>query len=174
MYLATDHHRHRQPPPETCSQGHSTTLILPTSEGGVLCLVCLSNLISNPKSPTIHVSYALSQLSHALSQNEFVDSIVTFHPHFLVSPLIHSLASFNDAPIAKQIVDLVLQICEFADSDVYGDFVARISDRLSSGSLAWSRQQIYTVMLFSVMRLFFSPLCTSYTFRVFLSLCIYI
>ncbi|XP_027167099.1 protein PRD1 [Coffea eugenioides] len=144
FFTIAHHHSPPSPPPyEACSQGHSTALNLPTSEGGRICLVCLSNLISNPKSPTVHVSYALSQLSQALAQPQFLHSFVTFHSHFLISPLIQSLSAFNDAAIAAQIVDLVLLICDAAkDGQVYGEFVAKVTDRLSSYSLAWSCQQL--------------------------------
>ncbi|KAL3507195.1 hypothetical protein ACH5RR_032577 [Cinchona calisaya] len=149
MFFATAHN-HPSPltppspsPYETCSQGHSTALNLPTSEGGRICLVCLSNLISNQKSPTIHVSYALSQLSQALIQPQFLHSFITFHSHFLISPLVNSLSAFHDAAIAAQIVDLVLRMCDAAkDDQVYGEFVAKVSDRLSSYSLAFSCQQL--------------------------------
>nr|GMD33079.1 protein PRD1 [Ipomoea batatas] len=132
-------------PPQTCAQGHRTTLILPTEEGGSICLLCFSNLISNPRSPTVHVSYALSQLSIALSQSQFRHAFFTFHSHFLISPLVVVLSSFHDDPIAQQTVDLIVQICDAANFEVFQEFVARVSDRLSAGSLAWSRRQHYTV-----------------------------
>nr|GME03957.1 protein PRD1 [Ipomoea batatas] len=132
-------------PPQTCAQGHRTTLILPTEEGGSICLLCFSNLISNPRSPTVHVSYALSQLSIALSQSQFRHAFFTFHSHFLISPLVAVLSSFHDDPIAQQTVDLIVQICDAANFEVFQEFVARVSDRLSAGSLAWSRRQHYTV-----------------------------
>lgn len=140
------------PPPPSCSQGHLSNLILPTAEGGSICLLCLSNLLSNPNSPTVHVSYALSQLFQALSQPLFLRSFLTFHSHFLISPLVSVLSSFDDKPIAKQTIDLIVNICEASNNhsehnneDVYKEFVARVSDRLSSGSLAWSRRQLYMV-----------------------------
>ena len=34
------------------------------------------------------------------------------------------------------------------DGSLCDDFLARVSDRLSSGALAWSRRQVYMVMLF--------------------------
>lgn len=140
------------PPPETCTQGHRSTLILPTAEGGSICLLCLSNLLSNPKSNTVHVSYALSQLSQALSQPQFLHSLLTFHPHFLISPLVSILSNFDDEPIAKQTIDLIQTLCDGSKSncirnqDVRSEFVARVSDFLSSGSLAWSRRQLYMVI----------------------------
>lgn len=133
------------PSPTTCSQGHSLSLILHTIEGGSICLLCLSNLISNPNSPTVHVSYALSQLSQALSQPQFLHSLLTFHPHFLISPLVAALSSFDDEPIAKQVIDLIMQLCGSSEESVYGEFVARVSDRVASGALAWGRRQVFTV-----------------------------
>ncbi|KAF4378879.1 hypothetical protein G4B88_008349 [Cannabis sativa] len=151
-----DHMRHcvsSQPPPLTtsspsssCSQGHRSSMILQTNEGGSICLICFSNLISEPHSPTLHVSYALSQLSIAISQPPFLRSLLSFHPLLLVSPLVSALSSFDDAPLARQIVDLVAALCASADSEhssVHGSFVARVSDRLSSGALCWSRRQVY-------------------------------
>ncbi|XP_071736221.1 protein PUTATIVE RECOMBINATION INITIATION DEFECT 1-like [Rutidosis leptorrhynchoides] len=135
------HLRHQQY--LTCSQGHTSSLILQTLEGGSICLVCLSNLISNPNSPTVHVSYALSQLSHAISQPQFSHNLFTFHPHFLVSPLVTAISSFDDEPLAKQMIDLINQLCKSGEFSVYGEFVARVSDQLCSGSLSWSRRQVY-------------------------------
>lgn len=141
-----------QPAPETCSQGHRSTLILPTAEGGSICLLCLANLLSNPKSPTIHISYALSQLSQALDQPHFFRYLLTFHSHFLVSPLVSVLSYFDDEPIAKQSIDLIQILCDGSRSnsncnqDLHKDFVARVSDCLSSGSLGWSRRQWYMVI----------------------------
>ncbi|KAL6960058.1 hypothetical protein U1Q18_025090 [Sarracenia purpurea var. burkii] len=129
----------------TCSQGHRSSLILQTREGGSICLLCLSNLISNPRSPTIHVSYALSQLSLAVSQPPFLRDLIRLHPHFLVSPLVEALSCFDDEPIARQVIDLVSELCNSGSDSVYGEFVARITGRLSSGELAWSRRQLYTL-----------------------------
>jgi hypothetical protein len=132
--------------PTTCSQGHRSTLVLQTKQGGSICLLCFSNLVSNPQSPTVHVSYALSQLSQALSDPPFLRSLLTFHPQLLVSPLVQALASFDDDPIARQVVDLVTALCDSSHPSLSADFVARLSDRLSSGALAWSRRQVYTVI----------------------------
>lgn len=137
---------------DTCTQGHRSTLMLPTEEGGSICLLCLSDLLSNPKSPTIHVSYALSQLSQALDQPHFFQSLLTFHSHFLISPLVAVLSNFDDEPIAKQSIDLIQILCDGSRNNCNGnqvlhrDFVARVSDFLSSGSLAWSRRQLYMVV----------------------------
>ena len=131
----------------SCSQGHRSSLNLQTQEGGSICLLCFSNLISNAHSPTIHVSYALSQLSRALSQPHFLNSVLTFHPHFLVSPLIAAISSFDDEPIACQVIDLILALCASEDASVYANFVARVSDRLASGDLGWSCRQLYMVIL---------------------------
>ncbi|KAM1049872.1 hypothetical protein ACFX11_031935 [Malus domestica] len=139
------------PSPTACSQGHRSTLILQTKQGGSICLLCFSNLISNPQSPTVHVSYALSQLSQAISDPPFLRSLLTFHSHFLVSPLVHALSSFDDDPIARQVVRLVSALCDLADASLSADFVARVSDRLSSGSLAWSRRQVYTLHCLGVL-----------------------
>ncbi|CAI9776135.1 unnamed protein product [Fraxinus pennsylvanica] len=145
------------PPPPLCSQGHLSNLILPTAEGGSICLLCLSNLLSNPNSPTVHVSYALSQLFQALSQPLFLRNFLTFHSHFLISPLVSVLSNFDDEPIAKQTIDLIVNICEASNNhseynhDVYKEFVAAVSDRLSSGSLAWSRRQLYMLHCLGVL-----------------------
>ncbi|PSS34576.1 hypothetical protein CEY00_Acc01679 [Actinidia chinensis var. chinensis] len=132
----------------TCSQGHRSSLSLETLEGGSICLLCLSNLISDPKSPTFHVSYALSQ---AIAQPDFLRQLLTFHPHFLVSPLVDALSCFDDEPIARQLIDLVSVICDLAGNSVCGEFVARIACRLSSGELAWSRRQVYTLHCLGVL-----------------------
>ncbi|GAB2267206.1 hypothetical protein Dimus_002191 [Dionaea muscipula] len=135
---------HPASPPLTCSQGHRSSLQLQTQQGGCICLLCFSNLISSPNSPTFHVSYALSQLSLAISQPWFLHGLITFHVHIIISPLVHSLSSFDDEPIAHQIIDLIVGICSAGGSEVLGEAVARVSDLLSSGALAWSRRQVYT------------------------------
>lgn len=143
-----------------CSQGHRSSLNLQTNQGGTICLVCFSNLISNPSSPTIHVSYALSQLSRSLSIPQFLHSIVTFLPQFLVSPLIAALSSFNDEPIAEQLVNLILNLSASYDPSVSREFVARVSGRVSFGALGWSSRQLHTVISFSVSDLKFYGLIT--------------
>ncbi|XP_051133511.1 protein PUTATIVE RECOMBINATION INITIATION DEFECT 1 isoform X2 [Andrographis paniculata] len=146
------------PPPETCTQGHRSTLILPTAEGGSICLLCLSNLFSNPNSPTVHVSYALSQLSLAASQPQFLHSLLTFHPHFLISPLLAVLSNFEDEPTATQAIDLIQRLCDGSSSNggcssqnVRQEFVSRVSDWLSGGSLGWSRRQLFMLHCFGVL-----------------------
>ncbi|KAK9932951.1 hypothetical protein M0R45_020170 [Rubus argutus] len=114
--------------PTTCSQGHRSTLVLQTKQGGSICLLCFSNLVSNPQSPTVHVSYALSQLSQALSDPPFLRSLLTFHPQLLVTAL-----------------------CDSSHPSLSSDFVARLSERLSSGDLAWSRRQVYTLHCLGVL-----------------------
>lgn len=133
-------------PPQTCPQGHRSTLILKTQQGGSICLLCFSNLLSNPLSPTLYISYALSQLSQALSQPQFLHSILSFHSHFLVSPLVKALSSYDDDPIARQVTDIIVDLCGSDDGSLCGEFVARVSDMLASGTLAWSRRQVFMVM----------------------------
>ncbi|KAK7311436.1 hypothetical protein RJT34_09574 [Clitoria ternatea] len=128
---------------DSCSQGHRSSLNLQTQQGGSICLVCFSNLISNPHSPTIHVSYALSQLSRSLSIPSFLHSLLTLHPHFLVSPLVTALSSFHDQPIAAQLTHLILALSASADPSLTREFVARVSGRVSSGSLAWTPPQLH-------------------------------
>ncbi|PKI70238.1 hypothetical protein CRG98_009370 [Punica granatum] len=133
-----------------CSRGHRSSLNLRTSQGGAICLVCVSNLlIASPRAPTVHVSYALSQLSQALSQPPFLKSLLTFHPHFLTSPLVHALSSFDDEPIARQIIQLVCDLC--GHGALAGEFVTRISAVLSSRALAWSRHQFFTLNCLGVL-----------------------
>uniref|UniRef100_A0A7N0TTA4 Protein PRD1 n=1 Tax=Kalanchoe fedtschenkoi TaxID=63787 RepID=A0A7N0TTA4_KALFE len=135
----------------SCSQGHRSSLNLRTLEGGSICLVCFSNLITSPNSPTVHVSYALAQLSIALSHRPFLEKLVRFHSHLLVSPLVQAMADIGDEKISDQIVDLVSEICRSADgSSLCGDFVTRISDMFSSGCLAWSKSQAHMLHCFGV------------------------
>ncbi|RDX83175.1 Protein PRD1, partial [Mucuna pruriens] len=127
----------------SCSQGHRSSLNLQTHEGASICLVCFSNLVSNPLSPTIYVSYALSQLSRSLSIPHFLQSLLTFHPHFLVSPLVAALSSFHDEPIAAQLTHLILALSASADPSICREFVVRVSDRVSSGALSWTSPQLH-------------------------------
>ncbi|KAK1593013.1 hypothetical protein Q3G72_034425 [Acer saccharum] len=127
---------------ETCCQGHRSDLSIESQEGGgFICLVCLSNLMNTPRSPTVHVSYALSQLS--------LHPLLPFHAQFLVSPLVHALSSFDDQPIACQLIDVITALCHA--HDVFPEFVFRVSDKLSSGALAWSRKQLYMLHCFGVL-----------------------
>ncbi|KAL4273284.1 hypothetical protein GQ457_13G028810 [Hibiscus cannabinus] len=148
--FTVDQYPDQEPDVLRCSQGHRTTLSLRTQQGGSICLLCFSNLISNPRAPTLHVSYALSQLSDALSQPHFLNSIISFHPHFLISPLLHALSSFDDDPIAQQLIDIISALCASANDSVTADFIAQVSDKLSSGALAWSRRQLYMVSVYAL------------------------
>ncbi|KAK1318657.1 Protein PRD1 [Acorus calamus] len=144
-----------EPPPATephrsCGRGHRSSLLLPTPSGGSICLVCLSNLLSDPSSPLIHVSYALSQLSSAVRSSP---PFLAFHSRLLVAPLARAISSFDDDPIARQTVDVVSDLCGSGSDDgdgVSGDFIARFADLISSGALAWSRRQVYTLHCFGV------------------------
>ncbi|CAB4263616.1 unnamed protein product [Prunus armeniaca] len=51
----------------------------------------------------------------------------------------------DDDPIARQVVHLISVLCDSAAASLSADFVARVSDHLSSGALAWSRRHLYTV-----------------------------
>ncbi|KAJ4957061.1 hypothetical protein NE237_013844 [Protea cynaroides] len=135
----------------SCSQGHRSSLSLETSEGGIICLVCFCNLISNPTSPSVHVIYALSQLSQAISQPAFLRNLRTFHAHLLISPLVQALSSFDDEAIAQHTIDLVSDLCDSDDPSVCCDFVVRIADRLSSAALVWSRRQVYPLHCLGVL-----------------------
>jgi len=66
---------------------------------------------------------------------------------------VSSVSSFNDDQIAQQAIDLISELCDAGGCDVSGEFVARIADSLSSGGLAWSRRQLYSVSF----ALFLSP-----------------
>ncbi|XP_019447895.1 PREDICTED: protein PRD1-like isoform X1 [Lupinus angustifolius] len=140
------------PPQPPCSQGHRSSFNLETHHGGSICLHCFSNLISNPLSPTLHVSYALSQLSRSLSHSSFLQSLFTFHPHFLVSPLVSALSCFDDEPIAVQVVDLVRVLSDSALNDsVCHEFVDRVSALISSADLAWSSRQLHMIHCLGVL-----------------------
>ncbi|XP_022929798.1 protein PRD1 [Cucurbita moschata] len=145
----------RSIPPKSCSHAHPSSLCLHTQEGGSICLLCFSNLISDPLSPTVHVSYALSQLSQALSQPPFLRTFLSFHSHFVVAPFVLALCSFDDGPVARQLTDLVRELCDVSEADGDGslcdDFLARVSDRLSSGALAWSRRQVYMLHCYGML-----------------------
>ncbi|CAM8987912.1 unnamed protein product [Rhodiola kirilowii] len=135
-----------------CLQGHRHSLNLRTLEGGSICLVCFSNMITSPHSPTVHVSYAIAQLSIAVSHRPFLEKLVRYHSHLLVSPLVQALVEFDDEKISDQIVDFVSDVCRSAEgSSVCGDFVTRISDMFSSGCLAWSKRQAHMLHCFGVL-----------------------
>ena len=121
---------------QVCSEGHRSTLNLQSQQGGSICLLCFSNLLSNPLSPTLHVSYALSQISKFL--------ISSSHSHFLVSPLLKALSSFDDQSIANQLINLILNLSS-SSSSFSAHFVATLSHHLASRALAWTRPHLFTV-----------------------------
>ncbi|KAJ4905845.1 putative recombination initiation defect 1 [Raphanus sativus] len=139
---------HLSPP---CSNGHRSTVSLRTDQGGTFCFLCFSDLVSNPRAPTVHVSYALHQLSIALSQPIFLRTLLSSHVRFLVSPLVHALSIFDDAPIASQIMDTISLLCSAEECSVGEDFVERVSAQLSSGALGWSRRQLHMLHCFGVL-----------------------
>lgn len=130
-----------------CNRGHRSSLNLPTHHGGSICLVCFTNLLTTLHAPTLHVSYALSQLSQALSQPLFLKSLLAFHSHLLVSPLVHALSSFDDEPIAHQVIDIIKLLCDSGGESLANEFVTRVSNALSSRALGWSRRQVFTVSM---------------------------
>lgn len=138
---------------QVCSVGHRSTLNLQSQQGqggggGSICLLCFSNLISNPLSPTLHVSYALSQISKFL--------ISSSHSHFLVSPLLKALSSFDDQSIANQLINLILNLSS-SSSSFSAHFVATLSHHLASRALAWTRPHLFTV--FSILFCFYFIIC---------------
>ncbi|CAA7028025.1 unnamed protein product [Microthlaspi erraticum] len=141
----------RQFPSPPCANGHRSTISLRTDQGGTFCFLCFSNLVSDSRVPTVHVSYALHQLSIALSEPLFLRTLLSAHVHFLVSPLVHALSSFDDAPIAIQIMDIISLLCSAEQSSIGEDFVERISVQLSSGALGWSRRQLHMLHCFGVL-----------------------
>ena len=141
-----------------CSQGHRSTFTLQTEQGGgggggggSICLHCFSNLITNPNAPTFHVSYALSQLSLAFSHSHFLPSLLSLHPHFLISPLLRSLSLFNDDSIARSLISIITTLSSSSSSSICSEFVTRLAHLISSSSssstaLAWSTpSQLYLV-----------------------------
>ncbi|KAI3869080.1 hypothetical protein MKX03_005022 [Papaver bracteatum] len=153
-----------------CSQGHRSSLRIETKQGGSICILCFVNLISSPDSPIIHISYALSQLYQAISSSTvFLNKLLSFHIHLIINPLTSVLSNFDDEPVANQTIDLISVLCksdcggggggDSVDEDGGGEgyrsvsreFIVRISDFLSSGSLAWSRRQIYMLHCFGVL-----------------------
>nr|XP_010929840.1 protein PRD1 [Elaeis guineensis] len=141
--------------PPTCGKGHRSSLVVTTAEGGFICLACFSALLSDPCSPSHHVSYALSQLSLAIRSPAFLRDLRTCHPHLLVPPLVRALAASDDEALARELIDLVSDLCYRCGggggSSVSGDFIALIADFLSSGALAWSRRQVYMLHCFGIL-----------------------
>ncbi|XP_030467401.2 protein PUTATIVE RECOMBINATION INITIATION DEFECT 1 [Syzygium oleosum] len=144
-----------RPPPGSCSQGHRPSLNLRTRQGGGICLLCLSNLLlaAAPPAPTVHVSYALSQLSRALSDPPFLRSLLASHAHLLPSPLVRALSASDDEPIARQIIDLMIVLLSHSGGELglAGEFAARVSDLLCSRALGWSRRQVHVLHCFGIL-----------------------
>ncbi|KAG0455269.1 hypothetical protein HPP92_024561 [Vanilla planifolia] len=162
-------HRERQEaaeqylPHNVCGKGHRRSLALETAEGGCICLPCFAALLSDPRSPSHHVSYALFQLSRAISDPYVLRELRGKHAYFIVSPLVSALSVFDDEALARQVIDLVSDLCfrrdngglgevdeRSASSLLSGDFIARIADWLA-GTQAWSRRQIRMLHCFGVL-----------------------
>lgn len=148
-------HSNREELAQVCCEGHRSTLNLQSQQqgeggGGSICLLCFSNLISNPLSPTLHVSYALSQISQFLVSF----AISSSHSHFLVCPLLKALSSFDDQPIANQLINLILNLSS-SSSSLSAHFVATLSHHLASRALAWTRPHLFTVFSILVLDFFF-------------------
>ena len=132
-----------------CGKGHQPSATMETAEGGIICLICFANLASDPSAPSHHISYAISQLSLALSGGgTFVRELRSVHGHLVVLPLVHVLSSFDDEPLARQTIDLVSDLCSGEFESLTRDFIVRLSDQLTSGALAWSRRQVFIVCYF--------------------------
>ncbi|KAK9159805.1 hypothetical protein Syun_006146 [Stephania yunnanensis] len=146
-----------------CSQHHrASSLQLETSGGGLICLICFSNLASSPTSLSSHLHYALLQLSQALADPQFLQSLTGHRlARLLVSPLAQLICNCDDEPVALLAIEIVARLCDsVCGDDGDGDrervwlgvhFVARIADRLSSASLAWTRRQIYSLHCLGVL-----------------------
>ncbi|KAG9446020.1 hypothetical protein H6P81_012148 [Aristolochia fimbriata] len=145
------------PSPRSCARGHRSSLNLPTEPGGTICLLCFSNLLSSPSSLSIHLSFAVSQLSEAIRSPGFLQTLRRLHARLLVAPLMRALATSDDDALARQIIDLVCDLCGSSsaggddDGSLSGEFVARAADSISAGSLAWSRRLIYTLHCLGVL-----------------------
>uniref|UniRef100_A0A803LTJ2 Uncharacterized protein n=1 Tax=Chenopodium quinoa TaxID=63459 RepID=A0A803LTJ2_CHEQI len=58
---------------------------------------------------------------------------------------------FVSEQIARQVIDVVSEISDYGGSSVAGDFVASVAAVLSSGELAWSRRQVYSLHCLGVL-----------------------
>ncbi|KAK9141035.1 hypothetical protein Scep_010716 [Stephania cephalantha] len=146
-----------------CSQHHrASSLQLETSGGGLICLICFSNLASSPTSLSSHLHYALLQLSQALADPQFLQNLTGHRlARLLVSPLAQLICNCDDEPVALLAIEIVARLCDGVCGDdgdgdrervwLGVDFVARIADRLSSASLAWTRRQIYSLHCLGVL-----------------------
>ncbi|XP_020598050.1 protein PRD1-like [Phalaenopsis equestris] len=140
-----------------CLKGHRRSLSVETAAGGSICLACFAALVSDPLSPTHYVSYALSQLNLSFDDPDLLMELRERHAYLLVVPLVAALSVFDDE-IARQVMELIYDFCfrgqmgrlglggsgseRFSATSLSGDFIARIADRLSSGTIAWSRRYI--------------------------------
>ncbi|CAN1253212.1 Protein PUTATIVE RECOMBINATION INITIATION DEFECT 1 [Linum perenne] len=149
-YAETDDLDLQSPADESCSRGHRSSLTIATVEGGSICLVCFSNLITNSAALSHHVSYALTQLTAALSQPRFLETLLTFHPHFLVSPLLHALSLFSDPSIARLLFHLISTLSSAAAA-VAPHFLTGLADLISSSSSAWIPAHLHILHCFGLL-----------------------
>ncbi|PKU76745.1 Protein PRD1 [Dendrobium catenatum] len=138
-------------PASSCSKGHRRSLAVETAAGGSICLSCFAALVSDSRSPTHHVSYALSQLNLTFDDPDLLLELRERHAYLLVAPLVAALSAFDDEPLARQVMDVISDLCFRGEISLSGDFIARIADRLASGALAWSRRHIYLLHCFGVL-----------------------
>ncbi|VVA35890.1 PREDICTED: PRD1 [Prunus dulcis] len=140
--LLRDYHENEEEEASNCLRQRAHRAIAPRSSSESSKAAASASPTSSPTCS--RVLRPLSALSGHLLRPPFLCSLLAFHPHFLVSLLVHALSSFDDDPIARQVVHLVSALCESAAASLSSDFVARVSDRLSSGALAWSLRHLYT------------------------------
>ncbi|KAI5350287.1 hypothetical protein L3X38_003178 [Prunus dulcis] len=141
--LLRDYHENEEEEASNCLRQRAHRAIAPRSSSESSKAAASASPTSSPTCS--RVLRPLSALSGHLLRPPFLCSLLAFHPHFLVSLLVHALSSFDDDPIARQVVHLVSALCESAAASLSADFVARVSDRLSSGALAWSLRHLYTL-----------------------------
>ncbi|KAE8677601.1 pentatricopeptide repeat-containing protein [Hibiscus syriacus] len=115
-------------------------------------------LSASSASPTSSPTHALPlSMFPTLSLNspspflKLLFSTPSFPSTLTSSPLLHALSSFDDDPIAQQLIDIISALCASANDSVTADFIAQVSGKLSSGALAWSRRQLYMLHCLGVL-----------------------
>lgn len=134
---------------ECCERGHSPSLLLRTGPGGRLCLLCVSSLISDRDAFLVHRTYAVEELSKALTDSLFSNALFDRHPKFFVTSLSDAVGSSMDDKFCEGVMAVILSLCRSSrdiDESLVEDFMRRIARQLGCPSI-WFPDKCFTVSI---------------------------
>lgn len=139
---------------ECCGKGHRPSLFLRTGSGGYVCLLCVSNLISDTDAFLVHRTYAVDELLMVLEDEVFAHALFNSHPKIFVASLSDAIGSSMDQRFCNGIMAVILSLCRLSrdtDDSLIEDFMRQIPKQLGSPSL-WTPSKSFPVSIVSVTR----------------------